>query len=168
MNQGVFDKGTLALNLGVGIGSGFSYGFGSSLKGTPAISISAEKGIVDGIGPGVISVGALLGYQGFRYDYPGNTYKATWTHLVVLARGAYHYNFGLSPKLDTYGGVSVGLRHVSYKDTYYDALSSTFGGTAATAGIFVGGRYFFTNNIGAFAELGYDMSYLKFGLSAKF
>ena len=35
-------------------------------------------------------------------------------------------------------------------------------------GIFLGGRYLFTDKIGAFAELGYDMSYLKLGLTGKF
>ncbi|QNH61826.1 hypothetical protein [Hymenobacter sediminicola] len=168
-----FAKGTVVANLGVGIGHGYGYGFGygGALKATPALSLSVEKGIVDGIGPGVISVGGLIGYKGYNYDWSaaGDTYEASWKNFIVTVRGAYHYNFTTNPKLDTYAGISLGARIENYSNNYNDTdLGGSYGGTYLTSGIFLGGRYFFTDNIGAFAELGYDMSYLKLGLSAKF
>jgi hypothetical protein len=142
------------------------------LESTPALTLSADKIIVEGVGPGSISVGGLVGYQNFHYNYPSTAYKATWNHIVLLGRGAYHYNFTEDPRLDTYAGISLGLRVVTYKDTFLNSTPANepneYGGLSVAPGIFVGGRYFLTDHLGAFAELGYDMSYLKFGLSAKF
>jgi hypothetical protein len=130
-----------------------------------------EKGISNTIGPGTISVGGLLGYRNFHYTYPGTSYKASFDHLVVLGRGAYHYNFTTDSRLDTYAGVSLGLRYVGYKNTLPDGTGTDrneYGGAELAAGIFAGARYYLTDNLGAFAELGYDMSYLKVGISGRF
>jgi hypothetical protein len=35
-------------------------------------------------------------------------------------------------------------------------------------GAIVGGRYYFKDNIGAFAEIGYDLAWLKVGAAFKF
>jgi hypothetical protein len=160
------------VNVGVGVGNDFGYGFGQALKSTPALTVSVDKTIIEGVGPGSISVGGLVGYQNFHYDYAGTAYKAKWNHVVALGRAAYHYNFTQDQKLDTYGGVSLGLRFVSYKDTFLDSTPAndpdTWGGVTFAPGIFVGARYFLTDHVGAFAELGYDMSYLKFGLTGRF
>ncbi|HEX8330316.1 MAG TPA: hypothetical protein VF629_22485, partial [Hymenobacter sp.] len=171
INVGMVER-PLVVNLGLGVGNDFGYGFGQDLESTPALTLSVDKTIIEGVGPGAISVGGLVGYQNFRYNYPGTDFKATWNHIVVLARGAYHYNFTEDPRLDTYGGVSLGLRAVTYKNTFLDSTPADepddYGGLSVAPGIFVGGRYFLTDHLGAFAELGYDMSYLKFGLTARF
>jgi hypothetical protein len=87
----------------------------------------------------------------------------------VAARGAYHYNFTANPRIDTYGGVSLATRIESYSDNYKDnTLRGSYGGVNLDVGVFLGGRYLLTDNIGAFAELGYDMSYVKLGLTTKF
>jgi hypothetical protein len=158
-------------NLGVGLGLGYS-GYYGTLKSTPAMSLSVEKGIIEGVGPGTIGVGGLVGYKSYHYNYGSGNYKATWTNLLVSVRGTYHYNILENPKLDTYGGISIGVRVQKWKDTYFDntpylkdyASSTSY----VTSGIFVGARYFLTDNIGAFTEVGYDMNYLKLGLTAKF
>ncbi len=156
----------MAVNLGVGLGLGHGYLGNASL---PALNLSVERGIIDNIGPGTISVGGLVGYKAYRYNYPGTDYKATWTDIYVAARGIYHYNITENPKVDTYAGISLGLRLESWKDTYYgNDYNNSYGGAYVHSGIFVGGRYYFTDKVGAFAEVGYDMSYLKLGLSAKF
>jgi hypothetical protein len=165
-----FVKGSTAVNLGIGVGLGYGYGYGS-IKSLPAMSLSVERGFIDGIGPGTIGIGGLIGYKGYHYDYAGG-YKSSWNNILVSARGTYHYNILENAKLDTYGGISVGVRLQTWKDTYYDSRPELKGYNSSTAyitsGIFVGARYFFTDNIGAFGELGYDMNYLKVGLSAKF
>lgn len=163
-----FGVGTNALNLGIGIGSRYGYGgglFGGNSSVSPAISLSYERGILP-LGPGVLGVGVFAGYQGASYDLGGGD-KWKYTDVIVTLRGAFHYP--VLPQFDAYGGVGLGLRHagVSYSgNSMYD-----FGTASANefaSGLFVGGRYFFTSNIGSFAELGYDQSYLKVGLSAKF
>ncbi|UOQ72629.1 hypothetical protein [Hymenobacter cellulosilyticus] len=97
----LFRKGTTMANLGVGLGLG--YGYYGTFKSSPALSLSVEHGVLDGIGPGTIGVGGLVGYKSYHYDYPSTNYKATWTNIIVAARGTYHYNIFQNPKLDTYG-----------------------------------------------------------------
>lgn len=171
-SSALFAKGTTVANLGVGAGLGYGYYGAGGLKSIPALSLSVERGILDGIGPGTIGVGAMVGYKGYSYDYGGSQYKATWSNIYLGLRGTYHYDLLDNPKLDTYAGISLGVRIEKYKDTYYDEVLGgdrySYGGAYAYPGFFVGGRYFFTDNIGGFAEFGYDMSYLKVGVSAKF
>lgn len=169
-----FSKGTIGVNLGLGLGNGYGYGYalGGSTQSSPAISLSVEKGLVEGIGPGVISVGGLIGYKSESYkwdDRLGKDYKATWSNIYIAARGAYHYNFTDSPKVDTYAGVSLAARIMKYSDNYIDTSIGNYNNTTSLdVGVFLGGRYLLTDKLGAFAELGYDMSYLKLGLTTKF
>jgi hypothetical protein len=160
--------GTNVVNLGIGLGNRYGYGtgfLGGSSSVSPALSVSYERGILP-LGPGVLGVGAFVGYQGASYDL-GSGDKWQYTDIIVTLRGAFHYPF--LENLDAYGGVGVGLRHagVSFEGSNVYDIGSTSGNEVA-AGLFVGGRYFFTPGIGAFAELGYDQTYLKIGLSAKF
>jgi hypothetical protein len=162
----LFLKGSKALNLGVGLGLGYGYGL-SGLHSTPAMSASFEYGVADNIGPGTIGVGGMVGYK--SYGWKSGGYKGSWSNIMVSARGTYHYDVFENPKLDTYAGISLGIRHERYSDNagtdiYYSKTSASY----ITSGIFVGGRYYFSDKIGAFGEVGYDMSYLKLGLTAKF
>ncbi|MBF9220247.1 porin family protein [Hymenobacter ruricola] len=163
-----FEVGTNAVNVGIGLGNRYGYGagfFGGSSSVSPALSVSYERGIMP-LGPGVLGVGIFAGYQGATYDYGGGD-KWKYTDVIVTLRGAFHYP--VSQQFDAYGGLGMGVRHagVSFEG------SSFFGSTAVSGnefalGLFVGGRYYFTPSIGAFAELGYDQTYLKVGLAAKF
>ena len=165
---GPFEEGTNVINLGIGLGYRYSYGaglFGGSSSTTPAFSISYERGILP-LGPGVLGVGIFGGYQSASIDF-GSGYRWKYTDIVVTLRGAFHYP--VTDQFDAYGGLNLGLRHLgssvegngnSYiKPDSYNELAG---------GLFVGGRYYFTDAIGAFAELGYDQTFLKVGLSAKF
>ena len=167
-----FDVGTNAVNLGIGLGSRYSYGlsgFGGTSSVTPAFSASFERGIL-ALGPGVLGVGGIVGYQSASYDYSGyyssGTYKDKYTDLIVMVRGAFHYP--VTSQFDAYAGVGIGVRHLGYSSNYTGLYAADYGSTGATSGLFAGGRYYFTSNIGAFAELGYDQTYLKAGLAIKF
>ena len=165
--EGPFGVGTSVVNLGVGFGSRYSYGLGflgGSSSVTPAFSLSYEKGIV-AVGPGYIGVGGIVGYQGASYDFGGGD-KWHYADVLVAARGAFHYP--VSPQLDAYGGLTLGVRYL--RSSYNDGAgsSSSSGDAYLGSGIYLGARYFFTPAIGAFAELGYDQSFLKVGLAAKF
>jgi hypothetical protein len=163
-----FGKGSNALNLGVGFGLDYNYGYSSNqLSQTPAMSLSYMHG-VGNAGPGAISIGGVLGYKSITWK--DGSESATWRNIYVGARGAFHYGFHC-PKLDTYAGLGLGVRVVSYTDSYNGnglSQSQTNSGSQAELSSFIGARYFFSDKIGAFTELGYDMSYLKLGLSARF
>lgn len=157
-----FGPGSGALNLGIGFGLGYGSLLGGASTFMPALSASYMRGLA-AAGPGTISVGGLVGYQ--RVGWESGAAKATWRNFYAGGRGAYHYSFG-NPKLDTYAGLGLGLRIISYSANF-EANASASASQAELSG-FVGARYFFTDKLGAFSELGYDMSYLKVGVSARF
>ncbi len=156
-----FRTGSNAVNVGIGFGTALS-GLGT---GRPAISASFERGMWEA-GPGIISLGAYAGITGYTYKAAGYTQK--WNYTVVGARGAYHYNGFISvPQLDPYGGAMLGYNIVSYSATG-DYTGSNAYGSGLGFSLFVGGRWFFSDNLAAFAELGYGVSILNAGISFKF
>lgn len=161
--DGPFGEGTNALNLGIGFGTTYSYT--GSVSASPAFSASFEHGFKQ-LGPGVLGFGILAGYQSTSSDL-GSGYKFTSSDVVVSLRGAYHYP--VTDAFDAYAGVGLGYRRISYSleggSSPFFALDN-YGGVYSAG--FIGGRYFFTDKIGAFAELGYDQAYLKAGLFVKF
>lgn len=168
----IFAVGTNALNLGLGLGSRYGYGtgfLGGNSSVTPAFSFSYERGLLV-LGPGTLGVGGIVGYQGASYDYGSGLGKWSYTDVIVMLRGTFHYP--LTDNIDTYAGLGLGLRRLG--SSFSGSASSIFGNdvsvstAAATSGLFVGARYYFGSSIGAFAELGYDQTYLKVGLAAKF
>ncbi len=179
--NGSFVKGSTAANLGIGLIHFGSYSgllfSGTGYSRTPLINLSVEHGIIDGVGPGVISVGAIVGYRRASYTYKDSFYNSgfKWSSSDIFLglRGIYHYALSSNPKLDTYGGLTVGVRVSSYGYKYDESyLGSQYNGSAtytnAFSGLFVGARYNFASNLGVFGEFGYDIALLKVGLSAKF
>lgn len=158
-----FQKGTTAINAGVGVGTALG-GYG---KLRPAISISADHGIWEVGGPGVVSLGGYVGTTGYKYS--DSSYNAKWNYIIVGVRGAYHYNgFQNLPDLDLYGGAMLGYNIVKYtSDQNEDFFGKTYGSGIGLSG-FLGTRYHFTEIFGVFAELGYGVSVLSAGLTFKF
>ena len=158
-----FQQGTTAGNVGIGLGTALG-GLGNA---RPAISVSLDKGIWEVGGPGVISLGGYLGNTGYKYSDMG--YTAKWNYIVVGARGAYHYNgFTSVPKLDVYGGAMLAYNIVKYSSTGDNTGQSNSYGSGIGFTGFLGGRWFFTEKIGAYAELGYGVSVLNVGATFKF
>jgi len=167
-----FEKGTNVVSAGIGLGGHFgSYTYGSQ---TPGLSVQYERGIWDVGGPGVISLGGYAGIKSYKYSGSSGGYHfdEKWNYTVIGARSAYHYNALNNEKFDVYGGLMLSYNILSYK--YSDnSGSSVFKGSGSYGSnlglsAFVGGRYLFTDNIGAFAELGYGVSYLTLGVAFKF
>ena len=157
--QEVFQKGTTAINAGIGLGSYYS---GLTI---PPLSVSLDYGIVDNLingNNGSISIGGFAGYTASSHTY--GAYKTTFSYIALGGRGAFHYQF--APKLDTYAGLMV-----SYDIASVSSNLDYAGASVATSGIhwslFLGGRYFFTEKIGAFAELGYGFYNLNLGVTFK-
>jgi hypothetical protein len=149
--QDIFKKGTQIVNAGIGLGSYIP------------IEVSYERSILDGLikgSNGAIGVGAYLGYYGdTEYDW-------RYTHFVLGARGAFHYQF--IPKLDTYGGLMLGYNVASAKWVGDGESSGVASASALGFALFVGGRYFFKPNLAVYSELGYGVAILSVGVSIKF
>lgn len=162
-----FQKGSNMLSAGIGLGSSLgSFTYGSQ---SPAISLQYERGVWDIGGPGVISLGGYAGRKSYKYSGDGFTEK--WGYTIIGVRSAYHYNGLKSDKFDVYAGVmlSYNILNYSYKDNNGNNINGGgHYGSGAGFTLYLGGRYFFTPNIAAFAELGYGVSYLTLGIGFKF
>ncbi|MBC7642670.1 MAG: outer membrane beta-barrel protein [Flavobacterium sp.] len=149
VNAQTFNEGTSVIQLGAGIGSDF---------GLP-LGVSYEYGISDKIG-----LGAYAGYASKSYALGfGSDYKVTY--MIFGAKGNYH--FYQSDNLDAYGGVLLGYNSakVTYDNQNGLFTAPSYGG--AVFGGTVGARYYFTDNIAAFGEVGYGIGYLTVGLAYK-
>jgi hypothetical protein len=69
-------------------------------------------------------------------------------------------------KLDVYAGLTLGWEIGSWSSSDYDIRYDDY--SNFYYGFQGGARYFFTNNLGAFAELGFGLTYVKAGLAIKF
>lgn len=155
-----FQNGDMVGNLGVGFGW---YGYGYGASSLPAFSLSLEKGIKDIENIGPLSIGGILGFKHASYQ---NDF--VWNDIIIAARGAIHYDLFKNEKVDTYGGVALGLRMQSYSYPDFGIGSGKTNYTHGLFALYVGGRYYFSENLAGFGELGYGLGYLTLGLSYKF
>ncbi len=166
--QDIFKKGDLVLNAGIGIGN--TVRSESYLKTTvPPISASLEYCVKDNLfdDKSSLGVGVYAGYfaqkwKNGAFGYLGDL-DLKYSDFIVGVRGALHYQF--VDKLDTYGGLAIGYDIVSASGSYGDYSVSS---SALTAGVYVGGRYYFTDAFAVNAEVGYDIAVLTLGVSYKF
>ncbi|WP_420149604.1 hypothetical protein [Spirosoma sp.] len=144
------DKGSKFINLGIGVGGYGYYTVGSGI----GLNASADFGVYKNI-----TVGAVAGYK--SYGSVG-TYK--YNSFDIGARGSYHFNELLNlgtDKADLYAGLGI-----SYFSFSYGGFLDNYG--TVYVPIHLGGRYFFSENVGAFAELGSSLATLKLGVTFKF
>lgn len=160
-SKSTYSVGTNIVSAGIGLGSSIAgYTYGSQ---SPAISLQYERGVADA-GPGVIGIGGYLGFKTYKYSSSAYSYK--WQYTIIGIRGLYHLTSIKVDNLDVYGGIMVSYNNLHFSDT--DTNSGANYGSAAGFSIFAGGRYYFTDKIGAFVELGYGVAYINLGLSVKF
>ena len=157
--QGRYTKGDVLLNAGIGLGYYYA-------GGVPVL-LSGEFTVND-----VITVGPYLGYTSYNYNYGwfGSGYRFRYTFFDIGVRGSYHFNelFEIrDEKFDVYGGLFLGYVISSYSgDDFNGAYSDPYGG-ALRLGIHAGARYFFSENIAGYGELGYGIAPLSLGLTFK-
>ena len=182
-HSGAFEEGQNSVSIGYGFGtvvgalaSAYKNETGYAFSGTGPIYLKYEHAITDGVG-----LGLNIAYAKYKFawafdtedaNFQPITYAEGWelTTMSFLARINWH--FGDSEKFDPYFGVGLGYRTGSWKWTTTDP-SGTQGLSAANVVPFgfettVGARYLFTDNIGAYAELGIAKSVLQVGLNFKF
>jgi Outer membrane protein beta-barrel domain len=153
-------KGENVLTLGLGLGYPGLYGS----SGVPPIFATLDHAIQDRI-----SVGGVIGYTSSSYSIAVD--KWSYTYIVVGARGAYHFADEIKDlkNVDLYGGITIGYNIVSssFSGAHAEIYNYSAGGSYFHFGVFVGGRYFFSPKWAATAELGYDIGYIKVGISYK-
>lgn len=163
INAQAFQHGDNVVSAGIGLGSSILNYSGSTQS--PAISLQYENGTFPIKDVGIISLGGYVGFKTYSYDY-GAGAKAKWTYTIIGARGAFHVSAIKVKNLDVYGGVMLSYNYLKYKDAA--GYSTGAYGSAAGFTAYAGSRYYFSKNIGAFAELGYGVSYLTLGVALKF
>ncbi|MGN7723519.1 hypothetical protein [Chitinophaga sp. 22620] len=158
------------INFGIGFGS--TYSLHSDYSGFPALSVSYERIWPKEIGPGLLGVGAIVGYRSMNYKWNAgnNHYKNKFNTLLIAARGTYYWEKLVTEKYNVYGAALIGVRSENYKidGGSVPGVFADDNSVHPFVGVVAGGRYYFTPNISAFAELGYDISWTKIGISARF
>jgi len=155
-------KDSKFLNLGLGLGTNLYSGAYYSLQ-VPPLNASFEVVVKDQLFDenSSLGVGGYLGYTAYKWSH--STWGWKYSSLVIGPRGYLHYFF--LDKLDTYSGLLLGYNILTSKwtGTGSESVSASSGGVAWSW--FIGGRYFFNENIAAMAELGYGVTYLNIGIS---
>lgn len=159
----VFEKGNSLIGVQVGLLSTFqSSGLSSSL---PPLSLTYEYGVTD-----KISVGGFFGYSTASQTLFG-TDEIKYNYTLFGARGSYHF-LPDNEKFDWYVGGLLGYNKVSVSMSTSDPatvlLSSSASASAVLFGVYAGGKYYITENIGLQAELGYGVAVANLGLAIKF
>lgn len=162
----IVTKGEKIVNFGLGLGS--TLYSGSYYKGqVPPISVSAEYILKDDLleNKAAIGLGGYLGYSSYKWEYSGYGWK--YSNIIIGPRGYFHYNF--LDKLDTYTGLLVGFNISSSKE--FGNYISGWDDHSSNGGLvwswFIGGRYYFSDNLAAMAEIGYGIAYLNIGIAIK-
>ena len=157
--------------------------------GTPTLSLAYEYELIEDafdIETLCLGAGAHVGYRYYRRSGQYSAFYFAYSNIMYSLRAIAHYDIlgqllGMhSDHVDTYAVVSLGVEH-SHRD-YYDkmigkiALSQEGEVKVPSAwsrrlmpGLQVGCRYWFTPNVGAVAEVGFDgFSFFNGGLSVCF
>jgi hypothetical protein len=146
-------KNEVALNAGVGFGV-IGYGTNGTYSYSPPLSFSAEYSVSNHFG-----VGAYVGYLSRRYTATRDYSK--FNALSYGARGTLHFSYFLNEllnlgiledKLDLYTSVLLGVEDVEWNSGTRPIGAKE--GKSFRYGAVGGARYFFTENVGAFAEIG--------------
>ena len=148
------------------------------------IYIKGEYGVSDliGIGLNVAYAKASLSYDDIYTGFDGNfnqvTYTDKWnlsyTTMSILMRMNFHFIHD-NEKLDWYAGFGLGYRTGTWTESATSNNPSFTNSSVSTPNLIpfgfemtTGIRYFFTPNVGAYAEAGIAKSPLQLGLCLKF
>ena len=172
-----FEEGMNVVSVGIGfpniyksIYDIYEFNSGYTSSGFGPINFKYEHALTDQIGLGA-SV-SFLTYKnawetgsGFEEVYKGSLF-------ALLVRGNYHFATG--DKLDPYVGIGIGYMGLNFEyynddpDYVDDGFSFDFGSPFGYSGS-IGARYYFTDMLGAYAEIGWDgLALMQIGLSASF
>ena len=171
----VIGSKSIALSLGFGVDYGYHTGYGGNVTNLPVFSVSYDQGVFEKVGPGTVGIGGVIAmktssYKYVAYNNGSNTnYRDNYTNFIVAVKGTYHLTLlaEKNNKFDPYGGVTMGLRFFNHNSDYnqsYDDYNSVY----PVLGVYVGAKYNFTKNFGAFADVGYDYTAIRLGINFDF
>jgi len=154
--QGRYDKGDVLLNAGIGLG--YYYAGGVPLQ------VSAEWAVND-----LISVGPYFGYTSYNHNVAFFGEKWRYTFIDIGVRGSYHFNeiFEINnEQVDVYGGAFLGFLISSFSGETFSGYDDPYSG-GLRLGIHAGARYYFTEKVAGYGELGYGIAPLSLGVTFK-
>jgi hypothetical protein len=166
--ESMIDLGDKVICVGLGIGNTLYIGGSGYSTIVPPISVSFEQAVVDDIfDKGVLGLIGSFGYTSYKFRYNMDNQDWGWNyHNIILGAGSL-LHYPLIDRLDTYLGVMLGYNFTTtaeYGDTG-DNIPESVGGFVYAG--FIGGRYYFTDQFAAFAQLGYGIAYLTLGVSIR-
>lgn len=152
----------------VHVGAGFMnpYSSAGSRSVLPPLHVSFERAVLPNVG-----LGGIVAFHAARYNGGFDPYTYTWHlhYLTVGARAAYHITE--VEQVDLYLG---GMAGISFASSRYESDATIKGissddpaKTQPVLGAFLGARYFITDRIILFGEIGYSTAWLNVGLSLK-
>ncbi|MFA8449993.1 MAG: hypothetical protein ACEPOW_04800 [Bacteroidales bacterium] len=157
-----FDEGSSIISAGLGLGSNLYTG--SETLRVPPLFVTYDYGFRD-----QWSLGGIIGVAGSkeRWHYLNQSYQYNYSHFILAARGAYHIYSDYT--WDAYAGASLGFDIVtgSYSGAVPVGYEYATRGSSLFLGLYAGGRYYFNDQIAAFAEIGYNVGFLNLGVSFK-
>jgi hypothetical protein len=158
-----FSKGDNLIGGTIGFG-GYYSGLDaySNVKRVPSLTLYYENCVKDNLfnEKSSIGVGGVLGYTSAKEP---DWWKSS--HTVIGARGIFHY--AVVEKFDAYAGIMLGYDIFSWK-WIGDIEGTESAGDGFDFSAFIGARFYFTNAVTAFAEVGYGVAPINFGVSFKF
>lgn len=184
---GIPDFERLGLRIYYGpISSTYSNGTSSSkVAGVGPFMLKGDYGIYKFKWGHAVGAGIVIGFSPTTVkstvtdwvNTPNGGYYGTYTEkdiynrLTIGARGTYH--FFIKEKIDCYASVGLGFNINMYSHSTNDPngtyLYAPYGTRSVYEAFTVGVRYYFTKNIGVYAEGGYDnLCLLHGGLALKF
>lgn len=196
-NAPAFPAGSNVLNIGIGLWGSYAYRgdyygpYNHRSYYIPNISVSLDHGLSAKGGPGTWGLGGIVAIRGSYYNqlayvgtYPQLYYdERRWTDVFLGARLTYHLGLNGNNKFDFYPGLSLGVVVSRYSfvhpligrygtppnDWYLEGEQRTASSASyPAAGLFLGFRYNFTQQIGIFSEFGWEFTGFKIGLAIKF
>lgn len=174
-------KGQNIFYVGTGLGQG-NFGVakykksGYVYRSSPTIHLGFEHGLSEALPNSIIGVGASLSTWFGSHRYKDNLnygWNKRWTDVTVLAKGYYHHKDLIGENWDLYAALMIGVRYrsytFSYTDRIYEYYDSKESGLRGAGGLSIGGRYYFTNKVGLYAEFGYGVytNFLQAGITFK-
>ncbi len=139
-------------------------------ESAPALQVSYDYLISDIISAGVAVSNQNMSYEYNYYDATTNTdifADVTASRTNIALRGLAHY--GKQTDFDLYSGLRLGYTIWSFDANVQDYDTGGIGSMFAPQLILFGARGYFTEHIGANAELSIGSPhYLSFGLNARF
>ena len=164
-----FKNGDNIIHAGLGLGMAGMY-YDVSI---PPIIVSYDRGLFINEIP--LSFGVLAGFAKSTYSEKIFADELTYefTYTIIALRSAYHFDFGIK-NFDPYAGITLGYNIVKFSADFpsgYDLYAALVEDSAVSFflwGFEVGATYYFTPNIGAYAELGYGVGIFRAGLAYRF